>query len=125
MMRNIIVFASFLVLVSCKQEPQVTSDQVVGAWEVVGAERDGKETETLNGAYFEFSDNGTVTSNYLGEEETSLYSLEASSITQTRPDQSHVNFNVERLGLDTMVMTASIRNIPFRFVMKKIDQDPD
>lgn len=103
----------------------MTSDQVVGAWEVVGAERDGKETETLNGAYFEFSDNGTVTSNYLGEEETSLYSLEASSITQTRPDQSHVNFNVERLGLDTMVMTASIRNIPFRFVMKKIDQDPD
>ena len=96
---------------------------VVGAWEVVSAERNGKETETLNGAYFEFGDNGTMTSNYLGEDETSLFSVNDAMIKQVRPDQSEIDFKVEKMIPDTMILATSIQTIPFRFVMRKINSE--
>ena len=119
-MRIVCFIFCFLVLGSCKREPKVSSDMVVGAWEVIGAERNGKATETLNGAYFEFGDNGTMTSTYLGEDETSLFSVADAMIKQVRPDQSQIDFKVEKMAPDTMILETNIQTIPFRFVMRKI-----
>ncbi|MEL6988561.1 MAG: hypothetical protein AAGK97_12120, partial [Bacteroidota bacterium] len=59
--------ALLLFITSCKEEPKDTN-LLFGKWVITKAERDQKETKTLNGAYFKFDEaSNNMESNLLGE----------------------------------------------------------
>jgi hypothetical protein len=49
---------------------RVRYDDLTGKWEILTAERNGRETQTLQNVFFEFSSDEELTTNIFGTEET-------------------------------------------------------
>lgn len=98
----------------------VEKEGLLGAWEIVSAQRNGKPTETLNGAYFEFDENDLLTTNLLGREESSPFefNVERSQIIQR--GSSNLNFGIAKFSDDELQLETTIRDIPFTIVLRRI-----
>ena len=107
----------FLNLLSCKNESQVIESKLIGKWEVDAAMRDGAITETLKNAYFNFIDEETLISNVNRRETTYQYTFKDNIIHQTGP--MNVDYKVEGMKDDTLILSATIRKYNFRFRLIK------
>ena len=108
------------VLISCA-DTTIKKEDILGAWEIVSAERDGKTTETLNGAYFEFDANDLLTTNLLGREESSPFEFNIERAQIVQKGSSHLSFVISELSDDEMRLQTSIREIPFNIMLSRID----
>ncbi len=64
---SILLIGVTLMTASCASDNQVTEEDVIGRWEVFNCERAGKPTQTLNGAYFEFTEGNQLFTNITGD----------------------------------------------------------
>lgn len=120
---RIIVFFSALILClsACKDEPghaAVDQELLNGRWEIDEAWRNGKQTGTLAGAYYEFQ-NGTMRTNLTPTliEDEFPYDLSKNEIRQK--SEPPVVYTIQSLSDSMLVMTLSINTFPFRLQLKK------
>lgn len=104
-------------MVACKKEP-VTTHDILGKWEVIEATRSKKPTTTVNGAVFEFEENGGMTTDLLGSLASSPYFIEGNIIIQEIPE---VKYKITEQTDSTLFLKAKIQKLDFSFVLKKVN----
>lgn len=100
-MRNIHIVLIIVSILACKRSESIDQDGLYGKWDIVKAERNGKETHYLRGGYFVIGQDGTMSINITGEEEKGRYILEDQHL-QMNDDKI---FNIETLQQDTLIVT--------------------
>ncbi len=93
-------------------------EQLIGRWEIEEAYRSGRLTESLAELYFEFLPNGKLLTNIAGMPEEVAYELSGKKILQ-RNGQIDVEYQVESIEADNLVLTTNLRNYAFRFVLSR------
>lgn len=99
-----------------------TEDQLLGRWELVEATRNGQVTETLSSAYMEFMEDGTMATNLAGGREIVHYETDG-TVLSVKDGRMPMDYTIERLEGDGLVLTMSMRDIPFRLNLQKADPD--
>lgn len=107
-----------LLLVACEEETPTQTEDILGRWELQIAERNGRPTESLSELYFEFYEGGKMRTNLTGTTEDLNYVIEGNVIEQ-RNGQFDVDYKIMNLADSLLILAASIREIPFKFTLKK------
>lgn len=119
MIRRLWLFVfAFALFLSCKRDPGITTDQVLGRWELDYATRDGRPTESLEELYYEFLPDGTLRTNMSGAPETATYAIE-NNILQQRQGRIEADYTIVELSDSVLVLSANIRNYAFQFRLLK------
>jgi hypothetical protein len=95
----------------CKEETTFQKDQLTGHWAVYAAERDGRETTLLNGAVFQFMENGTMQTNVTGVENSGAFELQGKEI-MFRGGENMV-FEIGMLAGDTLLLNTQLEGMRF------------
>ena len=103
----LILLGSLVVLtcMQCKPRDHVEQASLYGKWDIVKAERNGKETPYLRGGYLIINADGAITVNITGEDEKGRFELDKDKIKMN--DQKE--FIIRALSQDSMTVayTAS------------------
>ena len=108
------IWLSFTLLLffgSCQSEKQITEEDVIGRWEVFNCERGGKPTQTLNGAYFEFTPGNQLFTNITGDGIMAGYQIYNKEIVQQSGEK--IRYKIESKTEDKMTLSCNIRNVDF------------
>lgn len=100
-------------LISCTSDNGITENDLAKKWVVVNAARNGAETQTLNGAYFNFSHDSLI-SNFIGRHSAYTYELLGNAI-ELSPNQA--KFQIQYLSTDSLHLSAKIMQFPFDFYL--------
>ncbi|TNE61969.1 MAG: hypothetical protein EP344_05435 [Bacteroidetes bacterium] len=103
---------SALYVVSCEEDTNTNGPALSGRWELANGFRNGKETETLSGTYFQFDTDGNMITNLpVGPEQLMPYKLEKNIIRQqTTPP---VEYEVQTLSDTSLVLGLELRGMQF------------
>ena len=115
-----IICLSFVLLycfTSCKEEIQLNVNDIKGEWNLYLAERNGKETGTLKGAYFNFQSDTSYVTNVFGSDEPFSYNLINDKILPKEGEG--LDLKIESIHLDTMILLTKIQKNDFRFSLVK------
>lgn len=103
-------------MAACKDEMAIPPDYLEGKWVVTEAMREGKLTNTLDGAFFNFG--GVVmTSNFLGVEHQAEFKLKNNVIKLTKG--LDYTFHLKKLATNTLELKTEIQKTEFIFKIKK------
>ena len=106
---------------ACKEETKVDNSLLSGNWEIVKAVRNGKETKTLNGAFFNFTDDGKVMEyNLLGQ--TQKDSIIVNNVTISQITGEKVEYKILSLSDTSLNLKTELRGTEFEFNLKRIDE---
>ena len=115
----LVLFSSTLFfLASCGDDNAITTTDLVGRWQIQNATRNGEPTTTMEGMYFEFSDDGKLLTNMTGAEEAYTYELDGDAILQ-RGGTIEADFLIESFAEGELVLTTELRNKQFRMVLQQ------
>lgn len=103
---------------ACKENNTVTAEQLVGRWEIQEATRNDRPTESLAELYFEFTADGKLRTNFTGTPEEGTYELKGNQLLQ-RNTQMNADYTIEKIEVDKLVLTTTLRDYAFRFCSKK------
>ena len=109
------VCACLAIFPSCASSDKPDKSVLMDHWIVVGATRDGRATETLNGAYFNFSEHELET-NFMGEEMKNDYELRNDNIIIG--DKKRI-YQIEYIDADSLHLSVEIKGYPFQFFLQK------
>lgn len=99
-------------LTSCgSDQMNVKDSDLIGRWEVYKCERGGKPTQTLDGAYFEFTENNQLFTNFTGEGIMAGYNVYNNEIVQQTGMK--IRYKIEAYSEEKMTLSANIRNVDF------------
>ncbi len=121
--RNLLFLAILfqaLFIQSCSTDQDNYSNKILGHWEVVKAFRNGKETSTLQNAYFEFSADGKGILNLDGSAQAGTYKLDDNLIKITGTSMD-AEYTIESVEANAMILNVTLRNLPFRFELTKAE----
>jgi len=107
-----------------KVDPSLPINLLAGDWELSAAERNGKNTDALEGIYFNFTQDQTLVYNFnLATEEHSVhYKMEGKSlITDGNPSQ---RFLIESLDTNEVILLTKMANFNFRLLLTPFKEDP-
>lgn len=125
-----VLFFAFLFLghTSCENDPNANAQKfeenlLVGRWEIVEAFRNGKKIETLTDTFYEFTDEGQMTTNLTptASPEDFAYQFTGSEIKQE--GGAETTFTVENLNDSTLTMSMMIQKFPFKLVLAKAEPE--
>lgn len=112
------------ILSSCQEEKpngkaNFEQDGLIGRWELSKGYRNGKETETLTGTYYEFGADGFMKTNLTPTtmEQTYEYSFANNEIKQQ--GEPPIVYSVDTLTQDLLALSMVINNFPFKIELKK------
>ena len=109
-----------LIIASCKSDTKsVDMKQLNGQWEIVQAIRNGKETSTLDNAFFKF-DNEALTHNLNGDTIVSQYAIVNQELTIN--DDFLEKMEITQLNSDTLRVMFKIESFRFNFLMKRHEE---
>lgn len=116
-MKNVIFILTLSALIiACNGTAMINEEHLLGKWSLYEAERDGKSTLSLQGVFFDFSDE-EVETNFpiqgLGE----TYRFESNKIHIEGEDD--LTFNVNSLNEDSLVVDLSYLNSTFKLKLQK------
>ncbi|MDQ3017434.1 MAG: hypothetical protein M3R25_12035 [Bacteroidota bacterium] len=115
-MRSIHIVLIIVTLLACKRSDTIEESALYGKWDIVKAERNGKETHYLRGGYFVIGDDGTIAVNITGEEEKGEYILDQQNLQM---DEDKI-FSIESLQNDTLIVKyLAASNGQFVFYMAR------
>ena len=122
-----IAFSGFLLMgiLACGSEPQEeeSPNQLLGRWDIRQAMRNGQPTESLDDLYFEFFQDGKMSTNLNnGTIENASYEVEGNTIRQ-RESQFPVDYTIEEVNDSILVLSTEIRNYKFKFLLDKTIQE--
>ena len=128
--RIISLFAAFLLLfqTACKDEPEhpnFDASKLVGRWELETGWRNNRETQTLTGTYYEFTDDGKMRTNLTPStlEIEFPYSFSGNEIKQK--SEPPAIYQIDSLTDTVLIFGMKINDIPFRLAMKKFAATPE
>lgn len=113
MILGVLIFAG-----ACKEEPVYETEALNGRWEVYTAERNGKETTLLNGAFFVFAEDGHLETNITGQDDRAPFSMENNAISYEGPEP--MQFQVRDLTSDTMKLATELQGMQFLFHLQRM-----
>ena len=92
-----------------------------GHWDIKSAQRDGHPTETLTNTFFEFKEEGKMITNFNleGVEVSGDFEIEGLNITQK--GEPEINYSVEKLEEDKLVLLTKLMDYSFTLNLKKKD----
>ena len=111
---------SFIVLIlsvvlftvgSCIADGGMHKEDLVGEWEVVGAQRNGKMTELVNGANFVFDNKGNLKTDITGFDDSGSFTLEEPILTHHV--KSEVLYTLNKLTQDSMQLAVDLQGLNF------------
>lgn len=103
---------------ACQPEPENLDQLVIGRWELDKAFRNGETTNTLQGLYFEFYEDGNMSTNLPVSPSESQYELEGSVIRQTEIE-TPLEFDIQSISDSNLVLGTQLHNFSFRFLLRK------
>ncbi len=118
MLRYLLIFCSIIMLFSSCGKQAIKKESLTGEWEIVAASRNGKPTETLNGAILQLSQDSLYT-NLLGDEERSGYKYHKQQITSLRSSGDSLILKVMSLDRDVLLLQTEIQNFVFDLELTK------
>lgn len=108
---------------ACSSDGQMdeeTRNQLVGKWEIKEAYRNGSLAESLEDLFFEFDENGQLSTNILGATTQTDYLFQGESIVQSAGDNGvEVSYDVENITDTSLVLTTVLRRYNFKFDLRK------
>jgi hypothetical protein len=125
-------FALFLggfLLFSCNNDPvqsstAIDTSHLIGRWEITKAVRNGKEIETLIGAYYEFLSESQMKTN-LTSGMDATYEIKVSDNQIKQSGEPSMVYLIDSLTPDFLAMSMSINNFPFKVELKKVPANPN
>ncbi|MDX1409744.1 MAG: hypothetical protein R3330_16460 [Saprospiraceae bacterium] len=102
---------------SCGSDREVVVDDLIGVWEVTAAEREGRSTETLNGAIFDFRDDGTMMTNISGQEDEGPFVYESMHIHHQ--GQLDAEYRIDTYEVDSMRLEVTLHQLDFAFKLNR------
>jgi len=118
-MRFTLLLALVSIIWSCEDDSSEFGLELPGRWEVVSAFRDQAETESLRGLFFDFQDEGKLVTNLSGAEESYTFELADEQLLQ-RGGPIDVDYTIEQLNPDTLILQTTLRKKHFRLVLEKM-----
>ena len=113
-----LVVAFSLLLVCCGDDNSIQIADLTGRWEIQEAFRDGKSTDTMEGMYFEFVEDGQLTTNMTGADETYRFELDGNKVQQ-REGTIETDYVIESLLEQELILTTTLRGKQFRMVLQQ------
>lgn len=104
---SVMVFA----LGGCFPDKAIHAEDLVGAWEVVDAQRNGKATELVNGATFVFGKNGIMKTDITGFDDSGSFSFEEPILTYH--GKNEVLYTLNKLTQDSMQLAVDLQGLNF------------
>lgn len=127
-MKWTVILFFFAVVVSCQEPvasgPDLDRSEIIGLWNVESARRNGKVTETVQDAFFNFVAEDSLSTNILGDTFTQHISWRDSLIT---PEDSLVQYKVITLQNDTLQFSFMLQRFEFEIILVKqsgVDSTP-
>lgn len=121
---SICLLGSMLLLIACEPDgKELDTSLLAGRWELSkGFSKDKEDkvlepTERLNGAFFNFEDEGKMTTNILGAASESTYQINRNKITQE--GERKINYTIEKLTADSLTLTTKLSGINFKLLLNK------
>lgn len=107
---------------ACKNDqspPAQTFEQnlLPGRWEILQAVQNGRETDRMNGLFFEFQTEGRMLTNFTGVSQEHEYEFDGSQIKQA--SEPPVTYSVQALSDTLLSMSFSFRESPFQLTLRK------
>ena len=93
------------------------SSQIFGEWVITAAEKNGKATGMLEGAYFKFQPENKMATNLTGSEIT--YDIDVKNNVIQQKGNVEIFYTVESIQDTTMVLTFNMRGFPFKLNLTK------
>lgn len=122
---SILYLISIFLVFSCKSDPATIDENLseVGNWSIIASTRNNKPTSTLKDGYFDFGEGNVMKTNILGGEADFDYSRDGNVINQKLGPElqsamgvDHINYIIEKLSSDTLILKSKIRNYNFEFL---------
>lgn len=108
---GVLFLAGILFLIACKTETSYEANQLTGHWAVYGAERNGKNTTLLNGAIFQFMEDGSMNTNITGQEVSGRFDLQENKISFEGGEK--MLFEIGTLHGDTLSLNTELQGMHF------------
>jgi len=100
---------------------------LVGHWDLIEGQRNGKVTESLRDTYFEFTTEGKMSTNLpIKGGVNSPYVIEEGDIVQTIINDLKIRYKIVELTPKALKLTTTLRGFDFVFDLEKgLKQDTD
>ncbi len=120
--------ALLLSLVSCGGDAVAEQQNLlIGHWDLIEGQRNGKVTESLRDTYFEFTSDGKMSTNLpIKGGIDSPYVIEDGAIVQTIINELQIRYKIVELTPKALKLTTKLRGFDFVFDLEKgVQQDAD
>lgn len=109
-------FIFLLLITSCNEDKsQFDSSDLEGKWTVVSASRNGKATRTFSNAYFIFSSDQSLETNFSGDLIQAAYELKDGTIIQQ--GDPVVRYDLANWADTSVTLRFQIQEFNFEFVL--------
>jgi len=121
MIRIFSILIFLMILGGCGSEAPVKNadELILGHWELSEANRNGKPTNTLEGLYFDFFQDGHMRTNFPGQAGSAKYRIVDNVVEQYETDHP-LELTISSLSDSTLVFETEIQTYQFKLNMKKV-----
>lgn len=110
--------SSLLLIAACVDDDKKKPFTIEGRWELFRGFRNQRETETLQGVFFQFGADGKMITNLpVGAESLTDYELKKNEIYQNSPQP--VVYKIQSVTDTTLVLTMEMRGVLFEMQLRK------
>lgn len=113
-MRTLVFLLMIGLVIGCKEKVAIELSQLQGRWNVNKALRNGKETITMQSAYFMFPNDKSVISNLINNEESTTFTLSGNKLSM-----GDFVFEVEEFDGSNMKMSGKINEFDLELYLRK------
>jgi hypothetical protein len=118
LLQTALLLVSIMALGYCKSEPTFEKELLWGRWELQQGFRDGNPTESLDGLFFEFLEDGQMKTNLPVASGESRYEIQNSQIRQIGSPEEII-YTVQELSDSKLSMSTEMRKVKFSFILQK------
>jgi hypothetical protein len=115
---SIMVLVVSGVFFSCKGKEDLTGP-LIGNWNIVYSEMDGKPNAFMNKGFINFIDKKTLVTNIFGSEDTLAYGFDGTMLSIDSDEA--LEMEVTSFNSDSIVVKSQIQNFDMKFGLKKVN----
>jgi hypothetical protein len=103
---------------ACDGDSKKTQASITGRWEIFQGFRNRRQTETLQGVFFQFNPDGTMFTNLpVGADAPTQYELNKNEIRQKSPQE--VIYTIQSANDTLLVLAMEMRGVEFELHLRK------
>jgi len=109
---------------ACEDDPKIEVVKLdptllIGKWSLTGATVNKIPSPRLDGAYFEFAEDGILKTNIMGSEEKGEYEMNVESKKLIQKTAKTIEYRIEKLVKDSLIMNMDIASKKFVVLLQK------